>query len=146
MRKRTKARELALHLLYQADIMKVNAKDLVEDFFAQEVNAQEDPSVKEFAMGLVKNVSENLKGIDEKISQYATNWQLDRMAMVDRNILRLASFELLFRDDIPPKVAINEAVELAKKYGDLDSSKFVNGILDKINKTRHRACSCDEMC
>jgi transcription antitermination factor NusB len=60
------------------------------------------------------------------------------MATVDRNILRLASFELLYRPDIPPKVAINEAVELAKKYGDLESSKFVNGVLDKINKTRNK--------
>ncbi len=71
----------------------------------------------------------------EKIVAYATNWQLKRMAVIDRNILRLGVFELFYAPDIPPKVAINEAVELAKKYGDLESSKFVNGILDKMHKT-----------
>lgn len=137
MRRRTKARELALQLLYQADVMKVSVKELVEDFFSTEPGSQEDPAVKDFAVDLVKNVCDNLSFIDETISKYATNWQLDRMAIVDRNILRMAGFELLFRDDIPPKVAINEAVELAKKYGDLESGKFVNGILDKINKTKN---------
>lgn len=135
MRKRTKARELALQLLYQADVTHADVKELIGDFFAMSANADEEPAVKEFAGELVKSVWEHLSLIDEQITKYATNWQLDRMATVDRNILRLASFELLFRPDIPPKVSINEAVELAKKYGDLESGKFVNGILDKINKT-----------
>jgi transcription antitermination factor NusB len=135
MRKRTKARELVLQLLYQADLTRANPRDLLSDFFAT-LETGEDPAVKEFATDLVTNICDKLKLIDEKISECATNWQLDRMATVDRNILRLASFELLFRNDIPPKVAINEAVELAKKYGDLESGKFVNGILDKINKTK----------
>lgn len=139
MRKRTKARELVLHILYQADIMKVRPEDLLEGFFASEPHAGQDAAIKEFATDLVKSISDRLANIDEKIAQYATNWQLDRMAIIDRNILRLAGFELLFRDDIPPKVAINEAVELAKKYGDLESGKFVNGILDKINKTKNSA-------
>ncbi len=136
MRKRTKARELALQLLYQADVTSVCVKELVDDFFTMAANADEEPSVRSFATELATSVSDNLVAIDEMIASSATNWQLDRMATVDRNILRLASFELLFRDDIPPKVAINEAVELAKKYGDLESGKFVNGILDKINKTK----------
>ncbi|HQP91677.1 MAG TPA: transcription antitermination factor NusB [Candidatus Omnitrophota bacterium] len=136
MRKRTKARELALQLLYQADLSDVDAKNLIEGFFNMEANSNEEPSVRSFAAELVKNVSDNIKSLDECISKFATNWQLDRMATVDRNILRLAAFELLYKDDIPPKVAINEAVELAKKYGDLESGKFVNGVLDKINKTK----------
>jgi len=135
MRKRTKARELVLQLLYQADLTHVSPKDLLGDFFTT-AGPEEDSAVKEFATALVTNICDKLGVIDETISGCATNWQLDRMATVDRNILRLASFELLFRNDIPPKVAINEAVELAKKYGDLESGKFVNGILDKINKTK----------
>ena len=77
----------------------------------------------------------NCQTIDKKIAEFATNWELKRMAIVDRNILRLACFELTHLDDIPSKVTINEAVELAKKYGGIDSGKFTNGILDKINKT-----------
>jgi len=86
MRKRTKARELALQLLYQADVTHADAKDLIEDFFAMEAHADEDQSVKEFASDLVKNVWERRAALDEQISKYATNWQLDRMATVDRLI------------------------------------------------------------
>ena len=68
------------------------------------------------------------------ITEYTTNWQLKRMAVIDRNVLRAATYELLFREDIPPKVSINEAIDVAKKYGDRDSGKFVNGVLDKINR------------
>jgi len=136
MRKRTKGRELALQLLYQADVTNVDAKDLMEDFFAMDANAKEEIDAREFAIDLAGSVCAHLEKLDKAISSYATNWQLDRMATVDRNILRLAAFELLFRPDIPPKVAINEAVELAKKYGDVESGKFVNGVLDKINKTK----------
>lgn len=139
MRKRTKARELALQLLYQADVTHTQAGELIDGFFGMEVNVREEPGVKDFAIDLVRSVCEKIDVLDAQIEKFATNWQLDRMATVDRNILRMASFELLFRSDIPPKVAINEAVELAKKYGDLESGKFVNGILDKINKTKNAA-------
>ncbi|MFH0754334.1 MAG: transcription antitermination factor NusB, partial [Candidatus Omnitrophota bacterium] len=84
---------------------------------------------------LVEGIYSHLSDIDAKLGDYATNWHLGRMAVIDRNVLRLGLFELKFSGvDIPPKVAINEAVELAKKYGDHDSSKFVNGILDKVHK------------
>ena len=76
--------------------------------------------------------------IDKLITTYTTNWQLKRIAVIDRNILRFAVHEPRFREDIPPKVAINEAIDIAKKYGDKDSGKFVNGILDKINKTERK--------
>lgn len=142
MRKRTKARELALQLLYEADVTQADAqelKDIFDDFFEMNAEASQDPDVADFTRELVFSVSRHRADIDREIAKYAANWQLDRMATVDRNILRLASFELLYRSDIPPKVAINEAVELAKKYGDVDSGKFVNGVLDKINKTRNPA-------
>lgn len=132
MRKRTKSRELALQFLYQADITK-ESSDAALEFFWQEQKDSGD--IKEFASKLIKGIIANLASIDKLISKYAKNWQLKRMAVVDRNVLRLGCFELLYLDDIPAKVSINEAIELAKKYGDLESGKFVNGILDKIHKT-----------
>ena len=133
MRKRTLARDWALKILYQTDITSQALERVAEEFWANEENKEEE--IVGFSKRLVYGVHENLKAIDGKISQYATNWQLKRMAVIDRNVLRLGVFELQYAPDIPPKVAINEAVELAKKYGDLESSKFVNGILDKIHKT-----------
>jgi transcription antitermination factor NusB len=132
MRRRSKARELALKFLYQIDITKEEPSGALVRFW-QEHRAVN--SVKEFAAQIIEGTLENLAQIDSMITKYAQNWQLKRMAVIDRNILRLASFELVFLHDIPPKVSINEAVELAKKYGDVESSKFVNGILDKIHKS-----------
>jgi transcription antitermination factor NusB len=132
MRKRTKAREFALQVLYQIDITHDLPEASLENFWQTTKDERIDEAMKEFTCQLVSGVAENLKSIDGKISQFATNWQLERMAVVDRNVLRLGTFELLFRPDIPPKVAINEAVELAKKYSGIESGKFVNAILDKI--------------
>ena len=138
MRKRTQAREFALQLLYQLDI--TENKDceaaLNNLWQTQEGSVAED--IKIFSADLVKGVIANFETLDKKIAQYASNWQIERMAVVDRNILRLASYELLFRDDIPPKVSINEAIELAKKYSGIEAAKFVNGILDKV-KTDKKA-------
>jgi transcription antitermination factor NusB len=131
MRKRSKARVLALKFLYQIDITKEDTSSALEHFW-QGQHAQR--SIKEFTTQLTQGTLTNLCKIDSVISKYAQNWQLKRMAVIDRNILRLGCFELLFLKDIPPKVSINEAVELAKRYGDVDSGKFVNGILDKIHK------------
>jgi len=133
MRKRTQSRELALKALYQIDIRNESISDVSELVIGESYNIE--PSVKEFADKLIRGTREKILILDEKIGNYATNWELKRMAIVDRNILRLACFELLFCDDIPSKVTINEAVELAKKFGDVESGKFVNGILDKFNKT-----------
>ena len=134
MRKRTKARECALQALYQIDITKSDYKDTLVDYWQR--NDEIEASIIEFASILVTGTIENLEAIDKAISGYATNWNIKRMAVVDRNVLRLASYELLFMKDIPLKVSINEAVDMAKKYGDRDSGKFVNGILDKISKTK----------
>ena len=132
MRRRTLAREHALKILYQIELTRRSLEDSLGDYWGQEPN--KDGEVMGYAQRLAGGVRENLKEIDDKISEYATNWQLTRMAIIDRNILRMGLFELKYTTDIQPKVAINEAVELAKKYGDLESSKFVNGILDKIHK------------
>lgn len=134
MRKRTKAREYALQILYQMEMRKDNCEELIRSFW--ENGNEKEKSVIEFTGQLVKGVSENIKEIDALITKYAVNWQIYRMAVIDRNILRISSFEMLYLSDIPPKVSINEAVDMAKKYGDKDSGKFVNGVLDKINKTR----------
>lgn len=142
MRKRSFARECALKILYQKDATSHSVEQVVENFWKSDLVADEedtqvevDAETKEFAVRLVYGVTLESASIDAKISSYATNWQLKRMAIIDRNILRMSCFEFFYCPDIPPKVSINEAVELAKKYGDLESSKFVNGILDKIHKT-----------
>ncbi len=132
MRKRTLAREWALKILYQADIGRRSIATVAQDSRKLEENL--DKEIWDFTYTLVAGVEANLKEVDAKIKQYATNWQIDRMAVIDRNVLRLGIFELNCLIDVPPKVTINEAIELAKKYGDIDSGKFVNGILDKFHK------------
>ena len=136
MRKRTKAREYALKILYAIDIRKDDYAACIESFWMY--SDEYDAESRAFADSLVAGVVKNIGPIDSAISSSATNWELNRMAVVDRNILRCATYELMFCHDIPPKVSINEAIEIAKKYGDRDSGKFVNGILDKINKTEVR--------
>lgn len=131
MRKRTKARECALQILYAIDINKADNNQTIADYWQFH---QEDDIVKRFATDLVGGTVEKQQNIDGLIKRYTDNWRIERMAVIDRNIIRMATFELLFTEDIPPKVAINEAVELAKKYGDEESGRFVNGVLDKINK------------
>lgn len=131
MRKRSQAREIALQVLYQIDITHDDVMQAWDSFWVSN-EIETDENVKAFALELVKGVVEYGKDIDSQIALYAKNWELDRMAVVDRNILRLGCFEIIHRSDIPPKVSINEAVELAKKYSDLQAGKFVNGILDKV--------------
>ena len=118
--------------LYQIDITQEATQEALALFWE---NHKADAEVRGFATGLVTGTIQNSKKIDEVIARYADNWEIHRMATVDRNILRLATYELLFVEEIPPKVSINEAVDLAKKFGDVESSRFVNGILDRISKT-----------
>ena len=131
MRKRTKARQSALQILYQKDITNDYSSDSLENFW-QSSTQKIDSAAKQFTLELVRGIQEYREIIDQKIAQYAKNWELKRMAVVDRNILRLACFELLYCPDIPSKVTINEAIELAKRFSGLAAGKFVNGILDKI--------------
>jgi len=135
MRKRTLSREIALKILYACDITKDSITECSKVFW--ENSDKRDETVKKYSEILITGFGSNKEKIDEVISKYAKNWKLNRMATVDRNILRIAAYELLFSEEVPPKVAINEAIEMAKKFGDNDSSKFVNGLLDKINKTHN---------
>ncbi|MFQ5953277.1 MAG: transcription antitermination factor NusB, partial [Candidatus Omnitrophota bacterium] len=118
MRKRTLSREIALKILYAWDISNEPMDEVHGKFW--ENNDTSGENVKEFSDFLVFGVEANLEKLDDMITKHATNWKLDRMATIDRNVLRIASFELLFASEIPPKVAINEAIEMAKKYGDKD--------------------------
>lgn len=133
MRKRTQARECTLKILYQSEITRKSIVDTAVQYWDD--YEKKDEGIKKFSARLTDGIGRSVDDIDKKISEYAANWQLTRMAIIDRNVLRIGVFELVYATDIPPKVTINECVELAKKYGDVESSKFVNGILDKIHKT-----------
>ena len=147
MRKRTRSRDFALQILYELDIAPSDISEALEDFWKPRIsleltdlekialeNDKKEYDVRAYTEQLVRGTLEKKPSIDSLIKQYAENWEMDRMACVDRNILRLATYEILHLEDIPMKVAINEAVELAKRYGEEDSSKFVNGVLDRIAK------------
>lgn len=132
MGRRRKARELALQLLYQMDVQgEEHPEAHLDDFWLRH---PVDPEAREFAESLVRGTKRHEAEIDELISRYAENWELERMAVVDRNILRMSVYELLWSPEVPPKVAINEAIEIAKKFGTKESSRFINGILDRVHK------------
>jgi len=128
------AREYALQILYAVDVCKLEQEEAERSFWEDRKSSRK---VFEFATTLVKGTLENLPEIDGLIVKYARNWDLHRMASIDRNILRQGTFEILYLLDIPINVIINEAVELAKKYSTEESGKFVNGILDKIREARN---------
>ena len=129
MKKRTKARELALQFLYQVDLLGPAALSGLEEFLTGE---EPDRETTRYARGLIEGTLEAKEQIDAAIQQVAQNWEIPRMAVIDRNVLRLATYELLFCPDIPPKVAINEAIELGKRYSTQNSGGFINGVLDKV--------------
>jgi len=129
MKQRTKARELALQALYQVDLIQDSARESVDLFLAGQ---DADKETREFAKGLVCGTLDHKEEIDAMISEVTQNWAISRMAVIDRNVLRLATHELLHREDIPPKVSINEAIEIGKRFSTTNSGAFINGILDKI--------------
>lgn len=129
MGKRHKARELAIQVLFH---MEFNPGSYEKAFLLISENFESSENVKEFAEKLVLGMSENRDRIDMFITESSKNWRLERMSFVDKSILRLAVYEMLFLDDIPLKVSIDEAVELGKKYGTENSSSFINGVLDHI--------------
>lgn len=129
---RREGRELALQLLYGLDM---NPVDTREGMRLSRENSRSAEGVRAFAEELVAGVMANRDEIDKKIVEKSKNWAISRMAKVDLNILRLAFFELLFRDDIPKNVTINEAIEIAKKFGTEDSPAFINGMLDEMVAT-----------
>ena len=135
MRKRTQAREFALQILYQRDLNPEPQETLLGSFWETH---PAPPEVREYTERLVQGSLLHLNEIDGVISKYAEHWEIHRMAVVDRTILRFATYELLYIEEVPPKVVINEAVNMAKKFSQEESGKFVNGILDKINHTEAR--------
>jgi N utilization substance protein B len=130
--KRRKAREYALQILFQVDFTKKNIDG--KDFEVFWSDKEESSNVKEFTETIVRGTLEKLNDIDKMLERVAENWILKRMAAVDRNILRFAAYEILYRNDIPSAVTINEAIEIAKKYSSTESAPFINGVLDRLAK------------
>jgi len=123
---RREAREQALFYLYQSDLLN---KDI--DYLIQ-ADIKNKKKIDQFTLVLIKGVKDNFKNFTDIINTYSTNWQIDRMSILDRNMLRIALYEIMFEVDIPLKVTLNEAIEISKKYGTDESGKFINGILGKV--------------
>ncbi len=133
MGKRRRARETVLEALYCYEI-RDDASCIDEIFeYCREIHKLDDEAA-EFARNLLGKTVENLNDLDSKIAAHVKNWDLDRLTTIDKNILRLGLTELFYFPDIPKKVSIDEAIELAKTYGTAESSRFVNGVLDALNK------------
>lgn len=130
---RRQSRELALQLLYQCEHSRVDLETMQKDFESWQ---KADDGVRRFADELLRGTLENREEIDAYLEKQTAHWKLERLAVVDRNILRLAMFELLFSQDTPPAVVIDEAIEIAKKFGAEESAGFVNGVLDGFLKKR----------
>jgi N utilization substance protein B len=128
---RRKAREYALQMLFQWDITHDSIDQIVSNFFEQQ---EETQAVGDFARQLVIRTVEHIEKIDALIQRHAEHWRLDRMAIVDRNLLRLATQEFLFDKETPKTVVINEAIEIAQRFSSKESPQFINGILDSIKK------------
>ena len=128
--KRRLARELAVQFLYQHDLNQQPLEQALHAFWTAQPLSVEP--ARPFSEELIRGTLDRLPAIDEAIRKYAEHWELDRIAAVDRNILRLAIYEMMGRDDIPPVVSINEAIDIAKKFSTQESGAFVNGILDRL--------------
>ena len=128
---RRKARELALQMLYQHDVSGNPPDSIISTFDDLQ---KSKPNTREFAIRVFKGTVEHMEKIDDMIQQQAENWRMSRMAVVDRNIIRMSVYEFLHEDDTPKLVIIDEAIEIAKRFGTQKSSQFINGILDGILK------------
>jgi N utilization substance protein B len=126
---RTGARESALQMLYAIEVTRARPDEVVDDFWREHPG---DPEGRPYADELVRGVTADAEALDALIRTASTNWRLERMARVDRNVLRLGTWELVHRLEIPRAVVLDECVELAKRYGSEDSGSFVNGVLDRI--------------
>ena len=133
MGSRREARECSLQMLYVVDNCNAPIESIYDSFIECFPKGE---AYRTFTINLFKGVCRNKEDIDSIIRQYAKNWELERMAVIDRNIIRLATYEIMTTPDTPIKVVIDEAVEISKKYSTKDSSKFVNGILDKLKIIR----------
>ena len=135
MGKRRRAREAAIQYHFWRDLQHGETPERIDDFWEF---CLVKPNVREFAQPLIEGMVEHLNEMDDRIKRYCENYNLNRISAVDRAVLRLAIYEMLYRDDIPPVVSINEAIELAKTFGGAESGAFVNGILDRIRKDLDR--------
>ena len=131
MSTRRRGREVALQLLYALEITQADAEQTLTAPWVEELLS---PVIHDFTLALVRGVVTQREAIDVLIQEASTNWSLERIALVERNILRYAIYELVFMPEIPPNVTINEAVEVAKKYGTEEAPAFINGILDRIKR------------
>jgi len=131
-----KARELAVKVLYMFDVQGAPDVEALQCFWESQAVRKE---VRSRAEEMVKSVLDHLEELDRRINTASDNWRIDRMSRVDRNILRLAAFEILYDPDVPPQVSIDEAVEIARRYGDNKSPAFINGILDHLWKEERDA-------
>ena len=138
MTTRRRAREIVLQLLYEEDLNPEQDHKVADVFLVKRLNGNR-PLIL-FARQLFSAIGQKRREVDEAISNLARNWSIRRMAAIDRNILRMATYEILF-SETPGRVAINEAIELAKRYGDKQSSQFVNGILDRLLQSQTEAAS-----
>jgi N utilization substance protein B len=129
MHQRRKAREVTLQVLYTLDVQKTDLNEAIDRFWA---NFDAPEEARKFSTFLIEGVWNNREQIDNLISGSSENWSMSRMARVDKSILRMAVYELLFCEDIPPKVTLNEAIDLGKVYGSENSGSFINGILDAL--------------
>jgi transcription antitermination protein NusB len=131
MTRRTRAREVALQLLFQRDHNPSMARADVERFVEERLREQ---PLRDFCLSLVDGVAVNQADIDQKLAAAAENWRLARMPTVDRNLLRLGAFEMLYQKENPPAVILDEVIELARRFGTADSPAFVNGVLDRLRR------------
>lgn len=128
---RRKARECALQMLFAADVVRTDDPALTVNYWNELGDAGFDEKTREFANGLVRGTLDDLKSIDDRIRTRAEHWRIERMAIVDRNVLRLAVYEFL-HEDTPHTVVINEALEIARRFSSFEATQFINGILDAI--------------
>jgi N utilization substance protein B len=133
MGSRRKARECALQMLFAADVAEMPATDVVRSYWAELGEADLDETAREFATRLAAGTLQNLELLDDRIRSRAEHWRIARMAIVDRNILRLAVYEFLY-EPTPRTVAINEALEIARRFSTYEATQFINGILDAIKR------------
>ena len=138
MSRRSRAREIVLQVLYQDDLNTAQPEDIRLRFINARLN--QDRSLVEFAEDLLAGVRRHRDKVDQQLEEIARNWKLSRMAATDRNVLRLGAYEILFTET-PNRVAVNEAIELAKRYGTNNSSQFVNGVLDRLMNNQPPATS-----
>jgi transcription antitermination protein NusB len=130
---RRKARECALQMLFQYDIARPEVDELIRTYW-EEMNEAPRSDVSDFAVKLVKGAIDHLDEIDERIRKRTEHWRISRMAVVDRNLLRLAVYEFLYEPDTPKTVVINEALEIARRFSTYEATQFINGILDGIKR------------